>query len=160
MFGKTKGVQFFGAVVPDLESTDKFSAIRELARKAPIFQKIKKPSEFINAVFQREQEKTTGFGHGVAVAHGKIASVNTIKIALGVSREGISYNSADGKPVKFLFLVASPPDKSKQYLKILSSLMVIMRNKEFRNALMQSTPEEVESLLTEAFAKNSRSKNK
>jgi len=155
IFRQEREIQFDNSVVSGLESKDKFSAIRELVGKSPVFRKLKKPSEFINAIYQREQEKTTGFGHGIAVAHGKVASINRITVALGISREGIAYNSADGKPVHLLFLIASPPDKSGAYLKTLASLMVMMRDEDFRNHIIHSKSEgEAAALLNKSFKKH------
>lgn len=155
VFRQGKVIGFEGAVITDLESKDKFSAIKELVARAPIFRTLKKPSEFINAVYQREQEKTTGFGHGIGVAHGKVASVNKITIALGISKQGIIYNSCDGKPVHLLFLIASPPDKSKEYLKTLASLMVVMRDETFREELLDCRdPQVVEKLLNDHYCKS------
>lgn len=154
IFRQGKVIQFNGAVVSDLASSDKFSAIRELVNKASVFSRLKKPSEFINAIYQREQEKTTGFGHGIAVAHGKVASVGKITIALGISKKGILYNAADGKPVHLLFLIASPPDKSQEYLKTLASLMVIMRDENLRHFLIkEESVSEIESILNNLFRK-------
>lgn len=153
MFFRAKKVlQFKGAVVSDLISKDKYSAIDELVAKAPILQHIKKREEFLKAIYEREKEKTTGFGHGVAVAHGKIPSIKDIKIALGISQGGIAYNATDGKPVYLLFLVASDPAKSQEYLEVLSYLMKIVRNQEFRERLLESkTPQEAEALLDQQF---------
>lgn len=154
IFKQEKGIQFSNSVVTDLKSSEKYSAIKELVEKAPIFKKLKKPTEFINAIYQRELEKTTGFGHGIAVAHGKVASIGKIKVALGISARGISYNSADGKPVHLLFLIASPPEKSGAYLKTLATLMALMRNETLRNKLISSTSEkEAESLLSKSIQK-------
>ncbi len=151
-FRKSNNIDFKGAVYLNIKSWDKFSAIDELAKNAQIFAKLENIEEFINAVFQREQEKTTGFGHGVAVAHGKIASVKRVSLALGISKNGIDYNSTDGKPVHLLFLVATPPDQSQTYLKVLSSLMSVIRNEELRNRIINSENEdEIESILQELF---------
>lgn len=152
LFKKNQEIDFDGSVVLDLKSKDKFSAIKELVGRAEVFSKFEDSEEFLNAVFQREQEKTTGFGHGIAVAHGKIASIKKIKIALGVSKQGIVYHSSDGKPVYLLFLIASPPDKSKNYLKILSTLMQVMRDEKIRKKMFElSDVKEIESLLDTLF---------
>lgn len=152
LFRAKKRLRFEGAVVSNLISKDKFSAIDELVSKATIFQNIKNKEDFLKAVYQRENEKTTGFGHGVAVAHGKISTMKDIKIALGISRGGIQYNATDGKPVYLLFLVASDPAKSQKYLETLSFLMRIVRNEDFRKQLLNcTTPQEAEALLDQEF---------
>lgn len=150
MFFKKKIVDFSDAVVLGLENKDKFCAINEVVQRAKVFQKLKRKEEFINAIFQREIEKTTGFGHGVAVAHGKIMAASSIKIALGISKEGISYDATDGQPVHLLFVVASSPNKSKKYLALLSLLMGLVRDEVVREALLNAKSVEMAEAILHA----------
>lgn len=143
-----------GSVVWELESTDKFSAIREVIHRAPVFRGIHTldTHQFADIVIDREQQLSTGFGHGVAVAHGRTAAVNTSHIALGVSREGITYDAPDGKPVHLLFVVANHPDQQMDYLKIISTLARLLRNDAFRNELLACVcQDELETKLCTAF---------
>ncbi len=143
---------FCGSVVNDLESTNKIEAIKELIDKAPVFNHLKNEPEFFNAVIQREELKSTGFGHGIAVAHGKSPCVDTIHIALGISKKGINYNSIDKKPVHLLFLISTPMNKSQEYLKILASLMKIMRQAKLRKDIISTKNiEKIEKIMREKF---------
>lgn len=156
---KRIGLRFSGAVVTDLISRDKFSAIEELVNRAPVFFDLKKKMEFINAIYQREMEKTTGFGRGIAVAHGKIALMSKIRVALGISKKGIRYNSLDGKPVHLLFLIASSPEKSTEYLSFLSNLMDVVRSDAVQQQILEyKTPQEVEAFLNSELAQRGKIK--
>ena len=135
---------FHGCVVPDLQSADKFGAITELVKRTAVFRDVKNNPAFLNAVFNRERERSTGFGHGVAVAHAKTECVKRIEIALGIS--------IDRLPVHLLFLIATPVYKSEIYLKLLSVLMTVMRNSDLREKLLALTDvNQIESLLDERF---------
>ena len=127
-----------GSIIWDLASTDKYEAIREVIRSAPIF--TEHPSldvdDFCQRVIDREKLQSTGFGHGVAVAHGRTADVDAPTIALGISRDGIEYESYDGEPVHLLFIVANHPDQQMDYLHILSTLVAMVRDELFRNELL------------------------
>lgn len=143
---------FHGCVVPDLQSVDKFDAITELVKRTAVFRDVKNNPAFLNAVFNRERERSTGFGHGVAVAHAKTECVKRIEIALGISHRGIDFDSIDRLPVYLLFLIATPPYKSEIYLKLLSVLMTVMRNSDLREKLLALTDvNQIESLLDERF---------
>jgi PTS system nitrogen regulatory IIA component len=128
-----------GTVVPDLESTDKYDAIRELIRRAPVFRELSDVVAFESSVVERELLQTTGFGHGVAVAHGRIEGLARVLIGLGLSREGIAFDSPDGRPVHLLFVIASPPHMSLDYLRALSTLVRVIRNRAIREALLAGT---------------------
>jgi PTS system nitrogen regulatory IIA component len=142
-----------GSVVPDLRSTDKFDALRELIRRARVFQDIGERVTFEDAVIARERQQTTGFGHGVAVAHGRVRGVPRVLIALGISRDGIPFDSPDGVPVRLLFVIASPPDLSLDYLKALSTLVRCIRDKDARDSLIDASgAREIEERIRAAFS--------
>ncbi len=142
-----------GTVVAELHGTDKYEALRELIRRAPVFREINSIDSFEKAVIERERQQTTGLGHGVAVAHGRAKGVNRVLIALGVSREGIAYESPDGLPVRLLFVIASPPHVSLDYLQALSTLVRCLRDQKVRDELLAGNdPADIETRLRAAFS--------
>lgn len=128
-----------GTVLTDLKSTTKTEALRELISRAKVFDSITEREDFERSVLSRESLQSTGMGHGVAIAHGKSNNIDKIKVALGISRTGIEYDSIDGEPVYFLFLIANPPGKQMEYLMTLSALVRLVRNEIFRNELLACT---------------------
>ena len=142
-----------GTVVADLASTDKESAIRELVRRAPVFRELPDLDRFTEAVIHRERLQTTGFGHGVAVAHGRVSQAGRVLIALGLSREGIPFDAPDDAPVHLLFVIASPPEMNLDYLQALSCLVRALREAEVREALLACVDtREIERRIREVFA--------
>lgn len=144
-----------GTVVPDLQSRDKESALCELIRRAPVFRDLSNLDSIADAVLCREREQSTGFGHGVAVAHGRAQRLDRVLIALGLSKEGIPYGAADGEPVHLLFVIVSPPGPTIDYLQALSCLVRAIRKPEVRRALLAAAQgPEMERLMREAFLLN------
>ncbi len=127
-----------GTVVGSLESRDKFNAIRELLKRAPVIS-AKDLCLIEEAAIEREKVLTTGIGRGVAIAHGKTPCVEDTIILLGISRKGIDFQSLDGEPVHLLFLIANPPDKSEEYLLALSTLARLLRKKGFAASLRRTS---------------------
>lgn len=155
------GDRFFraGSVVWQLESENKYDAIREVVLRAPVFQQIDglDLEEFAQIVIRRELELSTGFGHGVAVAHGRTPAVEDSYVALGVSRRGIDYDAPDDLPVHLLFIVANHPDQQMDYLKIISTLACLCRSDDFRRELLSSVcRDEIEEKLGAAFRERIR----
>lgn len=143
-----------GSVIWELKSTDKYDAIREIIQSAPVFTEDERleASAFANKVIEREKLQSTGFGHGVAVAHGRTEQVDEPRIALGISHEGIDFESYDGEPVHLLFVVANHPDHQMNYLNILSTLVAMVRNELFRRELLTcSHAEAVQQKLCSMF---------
>jgi PTS system nitrogen regulatory IIA component len=142
-----------GTVVQNLESRDKYNAIRELIRKAPVFMGSPTSSLVAEAVTQREKLLSTGLGKGVAVAHGTTPAVGDILIALGISERGIDFDSFDNAPVHLLFVIANPPHRQVDYLTALSTVTRLVRDEEFRQALQARVPaQEIEQMICEAFS--------
>lgn len=141
-----------GTVICGLASHEKFQAIHELIYKVPVFKDLDRIDYLEKAVVRRERIQSTGLGRGVAVAHGKAPSGERIVIALGISREGIAFDSTDGLPVHFLFVIANPPGMQPEYLLALSILIRIIRNDDFRNNLLLCVDSyEAETMLNRAF---------
>jgi nitrogen PTS system EIIA component len=120
-----------------LEETTKVEALRELVFRTPQFSKKPWRDCFLEAVFHNEEVQTTGFGKGVAVAHGTCDGIEQVQVSLGISRKGIAYHALDGKPVHLLFLVANPPETQPDYLSALSTLVRLLREEEFRSGILQ-----------------------
>jgi PTS system nitrogen regulatory IIA component len=127
-----------GTIIWNLTSTNKFEAIRELIARAPVFAEhcALDIGDFTERVIERERLQSTGFGHGVAVAHGRTPDVDEPTIALGISHSGIDFEAYDGEPVHLLFIVANHPDQQMDYLHILSTLVAMVRNELFREELL------------------------
>ena len=141
-----------GTVVNDLQSTEKFGAIHELLSSAPVMKEIDDLEYLEHAVVHREKIQSTGLGNGIAVAHGKCMAVGNVVIALGISRKGIEFDAADGRPVHFLFVVANPPGMQLEYLLALSVLVRVIRDDNFRDELLSCyDPMEIENRLNRAF---------
>ena len=145
-----------GSVVKKLISREKYKAIHELIQRAPIFAEIRNLNEFEEAVFEREKLQTTSMGRGVAVAHGRIKNLGKVITALGVSREGIDFDAIDGKPVNFLFIIATGMDNRDEYLKVLASIIRSIRNESMRKEILSSCSHntsqyEIENAIRESF---------
>jgi PTS system nitrogen regulatory IIA component len=141
-----------GAVIFEIKSQGKADAIKEIISRAKVFDGIYDKTQFEEAVFAREAQGSC-VGHGVAFAHGKILEISEMKIALGISRQGIDYGALDGRPVHLLFIVATNPSMHLDYLKRLSILARMARIEGFRDEILSCfAQEEVEEKLQRTFS--------
>jgi len=141
------------AIKPDLESKDKESVIRELASSLVASKDIGEDSadSIIKAIMKREELGSTGIGRGIAVPHTKHPSVEKLVGTVGVSVDGVDFNSLDGEPVHLFFLLVSPPDRPGDHLRALENISRQLRDDMFCKFLKQSkTIEDINQLLEEA----------
>ncbi|ADL70006.1 putative PTS IIA-like protein nitrogen-regulatory protein PtsN [Thermoanaerobacterium thermosaccharolyticum DSM 571] len=119
----------------DLKSKDKLSVLKELIKPLAAKGAIDDEDKFLDVVLKREEEYSTGIGMGVAIPHGKSSLVKKASLVFGKSKEGIDYNSMDGKPAHLFFLIAAPENSDNLHLKILAKLSRSLMHEEVREEL-------------------------
>ena len=141
------------AIRADLASDDKEGVIREMATALVESGAVAEEEleGIVKAILRREELGSTGIGRGVAVPHTKHPSVDKLVGTVGVSVEGLDFDSLDGEKVQLLFLLISPPDRPGDHLRALENISRQLRDDTFCRFLKQSkTTEDILQLLVEA----------
>lgn len=142
------------AVVLDLKSKDKESAIREMVEVLKRSKKIKDTVEVVDILLQREKLGSTGIGQGVAIPHGKIDYIEEQVGVLGISRSGVDFESLDGAPANLIFLLVCPVSSSGEHLLALASISRVFKDKVFRQSILEAaTAEEIVGLIEQSNAR-------
>jgi len=142
-----------GAIRADLKAEDKRSVVTELVAALVDAGAVKADEQagIVQAVMKREELGSTGIGRGVAVPHTKHPSVNRLIGTVGISRDGVDFQSLDGEKVQIFFLLVSPPDRPGDHLRALENISRQLRDDTFCRFLKQAkTVEEIKQLLDEA----------
>ena len=120
----------------DLKSETKESALNELIEVISTSPLITDKEEFARAIFERERIISTGVGIGVAVPHVKIPAVKDFVAAVGRSFKGIDFQALDDKPVHIIVMIGASDKQAGEFLKVLASVVLRLKDKEFRRAVM------------------------
>ena len=132
-----------------LEGKDKKSAITELVDLLDAKGALLDRGVVLEAVMAREQTQSTGIGGGIAVPHGKCNAVKELVMAIGISSEGIDFESVDGKPARIVILLVSPADQTGPHIQALARISRLMLDEQFRKELSgASTPKEAYELVS------------
>jgi PTS system fructose-specific IIA component/PTS system nitrogen regulatory IIA component len=137
----------------DLSSDEKPAVIRELVESLAGSGAVKSADVdgIVAAIMKREELGSTGIGRGVAVPHTKHASVEKLVGTVGVSVEGVDFNSLDGDKVQLFFLLISPPDRPGDHLRALENISRQLRDDTFCRFLKQArSANDIQQLLAEA----------
>jgi len=118
-----------------LESKNKPDVLRELVQILKDAGEIEDYDGALKAVQDRESKLSTGLEDGIAVPHCKAAAVSSLKLAIGISPEGIDFDSVDGKPSKLFFLLLAAPNLSGPHVEALAEIAKLAQSKAFCNAL-------------------------
>lgn len=131
-----------------LEAPGKQGAINELVDVLTTAGRVTQPALLKEAVWTRELTRTTGIGLGLAIPHGKCAGVSNLAIAIGKPAQPMEFQSIDGKPVRLIILLASPPDRTSDHIQALAHISRLMNLEEFRQQIYAAgSPQEIFELL-------------
>ena len=116
----------------------KEETIREMVGLMVKAGNISDPEKYMEGVFAREEEGTTGIGEGIAIPHAKNDAVRAPGLAAMVIRNGVDYDSMDGEPVNLVFLIAAPNTEENVHLEVLSRLSMLLMDESFKDDLLKA----------------------
>ena len=93
------------------------------------------------AILAREEKGSTAVGDGIAIPHAKSETVKAPSLAAITVKEGVDYEALDGEPSNLLFMIAAPND-GDVHLEVLSRLMTMLMDEDFREKLLNAKDSE------------------
>jgi fructose PTS system EIIBC or EIIC component len=132
-----------------LKSTTKAAVIQELLLLLDKSGKLKNYDDVLKKIHEREKIASTAIAGGIAMPHIKTNGVSHVCMAVGISRNGIPYDSPDGQQTKIFVLAASPDDPTSSYLVTLVNMIDEIKNQKVCDRMMDcETKEDIYQLLT------------
>ena len=122
----------------ELESTTKEAVIEELVDLLVDSGKVQDKYAVLDAIEERERQLSTGLENGIAVPHCKSAAVSKLTAGLGVRRNGIDFESFDGKPAQIFFILVAEPNNPGPHVKALAKLARLLKSPEMRDTILNS----------------------
>ena len=104
--------------------------------------KITDRETYKQGILAREENGSTAVGEGIAIPHAKNAAVKAPSLAAMTVPEGVDYEALDDEPSNLLFMIAAPSDGGDVHLEVLSRLMVILMDEDFRAKLLAAESKE------------------
>lgn len=139
------------AMIMDLQATNKKDAIDEMVAKLYATGRITDIDQYKKDIWAREKQTTTGLGDGIAMPHAKNSAVKEATVLFAKSKNGVDYESLDGKPAYLFFMIAAPEGADDTHLQALAALSRQLIHPEFVEKLKQAqTPEQVQAAFAEA----------
>lgn len=130
------------ALCVPLQASDRRGALEELVDALARTGAVGDPALLKKSVWEREQQRSTGIGEGLAIPHGKCAGVTRPAIAVGRPAVPMEFESIDKRPVRLIILLASPPDKITEHIQVLHRISRIFSNIATRErACLAQTPQ-------------------
>jgi mannitol/fructose-specific phosphotransferase system IIA component (Ntr-type) len=131
-------------IIPSLKAGSKQEVVEKLVGMLHEHGLLKKgdDDEAVAAVMEREASMSTGMQHGVAMPHARTDAVESITLAVGLSRAGIDFDSLDGEPSKIFVLILSPLSTESPHIQFLANISALLNSEEMREKLLACNNQE------------------
>src|SRR4051794_28801205 len=96
------------------------------------------PRAVHDVLLERERLASTGVGSGVAIPHGRLSTIDSLRAAVAISPVGIPFDAIDGAPVRIIVGVLAPQHHTGDHLRILALVSRMLRNQQVRESLLQA----------------------
>jgi PTS system nitrogen regulatory IIA component len=116
------------SVIANLRVTSKKQALQDLARRAAEITSLDERAIF-DVLMEREKLGTTGVGNGIAIPHGKLASLDRLYGVFARLERSVDFQSIDEHPVDLIFLLLAPESAGADHLKALARVSRLLRDK-------------------------------
>ncbi len=140
------------SVLPALKAQNKKQLLQELsqalAKSVAIDHRI-----IFETLLTREKLGSTGLGAGIAIPHGKLATINRVFGLFARLAQPVDFDAVDGQPVDLVFVLLAPDQAGADHLKALARISRLLRDPATVAKLRGTeTAEGLYAILTEPMA--------
>jgi PTS system fructose-specific IIA component len=133
-------------VVVDFAPADKWDAIKILVQHMVDGGRIpaERGDELLEAVLERERSMSTGLEQGVAIPHAAVDGLQKVHACVGIVRreEGLSFDSVDGRPARFVVLLLIPRQQKLLHIRTLKEIALLFGREGVRERVLAATTAE------------------
>lgn len=131
-------------VILNLKGNSKNAVIKELVNILYKNGRIDDKNAVLNEIMDREKSMSTAMTDGVAIPHTRTSHTNKTTIAIGLAREGIDFDSIDGKPTKIVACLISSNKDNDPHIQVLAAFSAFIATHEAKIKLLNcATQKEV-----------------
>jgi mannitol/fructose-specific phosphotransferase system IIA component (Ntr-type) len=125
-------------IVLSLEAASKQDALHELLTVATASLGLTETGPLMQRILDREAICSTAVNRGVAIPHARSADIDGVVASLGISRDGLDFDSPDGEPVHLIFLVLSSEIATPAYLSVLGRTARIFHREDMQQRVLDA----------------------
>jgi PTS system nitrogen regulatory IIA component len=133
-----------------LKGSTKTEIINELLDILVAANKVQDRAAAYAAIMDREQKMSTGMKHGIAIPHGKSATIKDLVACIGISDTPVDFDSLDHEPCRIFIMTLSPLEKTGPHLQFLAEISLLFKSAEKRGEILKAdSPEAILHILAE-----------
>jgi PTS system fructose-specific IIA component len=129
-----------GQIAMGFQARDKWEAISKLVAGLVEQGRLKpqQKEDVYRALCAREKIASTGMEHGVAIPHASVDGVEDALAMLGISPEGIPFQSTDSRPAQLIIMLVIPRKAVQTHIRTLAGIARLLNYEELREALVRA----------------------
>ncbi|MDH5185672.1 MAG: SLC13 family permease, partial [candidate division WOR-3 bacterium] len=117
--------------------------------------------QMVGKLDERERAGPTSVGHGIAIPHVMLPTLNRILIAIVRLAQPLDWEALDNQPVRVAFFIFAPETEQANYIRVLGSLATRLHRKDFvKKIISASGTNEVINVLFYPFKESFLSRNR
>ncbi|MFO7638343.1 MAG: SLC13 family permease [bacterium] len=104
--------------------------------------------ELLSVLLKREEQGSTGVGHGLALPHAITGCANRVLVALFRTDRPVEWGSVDNQPVRLLVVIVAPEAERSRYLSVLAEVARSLNRPETVSAALRArNPEQAANII-------------
>ncbi len=123
-------------IILNLKANTKMEVIEEMIDLLYKNGRIKNKSGVMQDLLEREKAMSTGIQQGIAIPHCKSKEIDEIIMSVGIKRDGINFDSIDGKPSRIFVLILTPEGIFGPHIRVLMMVSSILGKETERKKLL------------------------
>ena len=138
-------------VILDVQSQERFACLEEVLERVTTDGYLRNKVKALDELLEREQLASTGIGGGMAIPHVFSDEARRPVLIMARSKEGVAFESLDGKPVHLIFVALAPRKDKDLFINILYHLVRFLKvQKNFDDLLEAKGVAEVLAVIARA----------
>ena len=122
----------------DLTVRTREDALRRIVHAVAERGYVRDEKEVFARLMERENIQSTAVGNGIAIPHCFTDEVPDLIIAVARSRQGLDFDSFDGKPTQVVFLLMGNRQEHSLHLKALARIARLIKSTSFIEKIVAS----------------------
>ena len=136
-------------IIPNFSASGKEEALRKFAKFFVERGLYEREESIFKTLYDREKLGSTGIGGGIAIPHGKLPDLDDVLAIFARSKEGVDFESLDGKPVYLFFVLLAPESSPGKHLRVIAKISKMLKDQEFKEKLINADDDELYDILKE-----------
>ena len=125
-------------ILVPMQATSKEGANQELLTHLQLMDILSATVQLFANIKEQEKAFSSSAGRGIAYPHSTSTEIDELTCVLGISQQGIDYNSPDGHDCHLILLTLSPVDDPIKHRKFISRFRSMVQNPNIRSSLSES----------------------